>query len=63
MIWETWISRWEAALAACAKLGGDSRRLKIEAPASEAEVAAVERELGVALPFSFRETLVLPHFW
>lgn len=58
MIWDTWTSRWQEALEACSRLGGDVCELIIRQPASEAEVAAVEQELGVALPTSFRQVLI-----
>ena len=55
--WNTWQSRWEHALAACQRLGGDVHPLEIGPPATEPEVLAVERELGYRLPTSFRSVL------
>ncbi|MCC2669378.1 MAG: hypothetical protein K0Q72_1849 [Armatimonadetes bacterium] len=44
-------------LAACQRLGGDARELRIAPPATEAEVETVESELGQRLPASFRRVL------
>jgi hypothetical protein len=41
---------WRAALDACAALGGETRPLVIEPPATESRVAEVERALGQTLP-------------
>ncbi len=55
---DLWIARWEQALQACRRLGGDARELRICQPASEQAVAAVERELKLPLPSSFRQVLI-----
>lgn len=57
MVWDPWIKRWNAALQACNRLGGEARLLRVERPAADAEVFAVERELGLKLPGSLREVL------
>lgn len=56
-IWNNWQYRWESALAACQRLGGDARSLEIAPPASERDVLAVEQALGYRLPLSFRTVL------
>ncbi|SRR6266542_3258241 len=58
MVSDLWITRWEQALQACRHLGGDARELRIGQPATEQSVVAVERELKLALPSSFRQTLI-----
>ena len=63
-----WTPRWEAALEAARRLGGEDRAapgfnqpgLEIAPPASEADVHQVEQQLGVSLPSSLR--LVLCRF-
>ncbi|NRF96009.1 hypothetical protein HQN89_34975 [Paenibacillus frigoriresistens] len=40
------------------EIGGDVQEILIEEPASEIQVAEVERTLGVPLPTSFRKTLL-----
>jgi hypothetical protein len=55
---DLWKVRWEQALQACRRLGGDARKLSVGQPATEQAVAAVERELELALPSSFRQTLI-----
>ncbi len=57
--WDHWPSRWEVALEACRRLGGDARELVVSAPATEDEVQAVESELGLRIPGSFRKVLLL----
>lgn len=57
MQWDSWQSMWEAATAACTKMGGEVRPPEIEPPATEAEVAEVERALGRPLPAAFRTVL------
>ena len=52
-----WIARWQAALDACRRKGGEVSELVIGPPASEEEVAKLEAELGVSLPLSFRRVL------
>jgi SMI1 / KNR4 family (SUKH-1) len=55
---DLWITRWEQALQACRRLGGDARELSIGQPATEQAVVAVEKELKLALPSSLRQTLI-----
>ena len=57
-----WTRRWQAALDACQRKGGDATKddatkLVIGPPASEEAVEAIEAELGAALPVSFRRVL------
>jgi SMI1/KNR4 family protein SUKH-1 len=58
MQWEAWPSRWKAALQACERLGGETSELIIERPTSTAAVEAVEADLGIAIPGSFRTVLL-----
>lgn len=58
MLWEKWPERWEAAIIACERLGGETKDLQLGAPASEAEVSDVEQQLGTRLPNSFRHVLI-----
>jgi hypothetical protein len=64
---EEWPGRWRALRGACARHGttdrwqeGRSRppRFRVSPPATGAAVRAVERELGLALPPSFRRVLL-----
>jgi hypothetical protein len=57
MIWDHWPERWQAARQACERLGGDPLTMDVQGPATEAEVAAVQQELGIALPVSLRQVL------
>src|SRR5947207_1767702 len=57
MIWDTWVQRWNRALDACRVLGGDSRELIVGKPAETEAVAAVERELALEIPASFKRVL------
>ena len=52
-----WVSRWQAALDACKRKGGEVRELVIMPPASDKAVAEVEAELSVVFPTSFRRVL------
>ncbi len=58
MVWHELVQHWQSVLDAVARHGGETSELVIEAPASEEEVAALERELGSTLPASLRETLL-----
>jgi len=55
--YENWVQRWQAALNACQRKGGETSRLVIMPPASEEAVSQIEAELGVAMPASFRRVL------
>jgi hypothetical protein len=55
--YENWRHRCAAALRACNALGGDARPLCIGPPATDIEVAEIERALGLTLPASFRRVL------
>jgi hypothetical protein len=59
--WDSWQKRWRLAYDACCTLGSaakaNSSAPTVDPPASEAEIAAVERRLGVGLPTGFRNTL------
>ncbi len=55
--WTAWPARWEAALDACGKLGGETPQLVIKPPATNEELERVEAELGMRLPESFRTVL------
>ncbi len=57
VIWEQWITRWQAALSICRSSGGDASELIIAEPASEEEIQEVEQRLGYRLPASFRQVL------
>jgi hypothetical protein len=56
--WIDWPRRWNAALEACTKLGGEAKELIISEPATENEIQAVEAELGIRLPEGFRSVLL-----
>lgn len=56
--WDDWSLRWAAAAEACAAKGGEIRPLRKERPATESEVADIERRLGIRLPFSLRRVLL-----
>lgn len=58
MDWDRIVQQWQAVLDAVARLGGEASELVIEAPASEREVTAMERQLDVTLPSSLREALL-----
>jgi hypothetical protein len=58
-MWSTWKTRWEAALAACERLGGDIHPLEIAPVATEQEVVVIEHALGYQLPISFRTILTM----
>jgi hypothetical protein len=58
MVWDLWTTRWEQTLQACKRLGGDARDLNISQSAAKKAVAAVEQELKMALPSSFRQVLI-----
>ncbi|MBV9851383.1 MAG: SMI1/KNR4 family protein [Armatimonadetes bacterium] len=53
-----WVERWQAAIAACERLGGDNQSLTVAPPATPDEVAAAEKTLGIELPSSFRAALL-----
>ena len=57
MIWDTWGERWNLALEACSRQGGMTRPLAVGAPAAEQEIMAVEQDLRIMLPTSFRTVL------
>jgi hypothetical protein len=57
MKWNSWESKWEAALAACDRMGGEITPVTIEPPASERDVQRVEQSLGRPLPSAFRTVL------
>lgn len=44
------IKKWTAQLEVIERLGGETDKLIVEPPATEAEIARVEHELGVTLP-------------
>ena len=54
---DSWQPMWEAALAACDRMGGETTPLIIEPPAPEREVQEIERTLGQPLPSAFRTVL------
>lgn len=58
MNYNNWKNRWEKTLIAIERLGGESRGLIISKPASEEEIAAVEKTLGYELPKTFREIIL-----
>ncbi len=52
-----WVRRWQAALDACQRMGGEAHEMAILPPASEEDIAQVEAEIGRVLPTSFRKVL------
>jgi hypothetical protein len=54
---DEWVDRMKRMLLAVQQFGGETEPLVIAPPASEEEVAAVEAELGMAVPASFRKVL------
>lgn len=59
MEWEIWKNNWRKVLECVNRLGGEvSDDIYIDRPATEDEILAVEKELGVRLPESFRETML-----
>jgi hypothetical protein len=59
MLWDKWLARWKEFLDATDRLGGYVETpLEVDSPATEAEVAEVEEQLGFELPSSFRQTLL-----
>jgi hypothetical protein len=63
--WSQWTGRWEEALTAARRRGGEDHAapalqppgLIIEPPASEEDLRVVEDDLGMAVPPSFRSVL------
>lgn len=51
-------SKWTAQLEIIERLGGETDELIVEPPATEAEIAQLERELGATLPPVMRNTLL-----
>lgn len=58
MNWDQWVPRWERAIAACERKGGDTVCLRVGPPASLREVNDVESALGRPLPRDFRDVLL-----
>ncbi|HUS16449.1 MAG TPA: SMI1/KNR4 family protein [Chloroflexia bacterium] len=56
-LWREWPARWQAALHACTRKGGQSKPLVVDPPATEQEVVAVEAQLGFRIPVHFRTVL------
>jgi len=56
--WDNIVRYWQATLSAVEHLGGLTEKLIVEGPATEAEISAVESQLGLRLPASFRKTLL-----
>ena len=56
-LYENWISRWQAALDAYRRKGGEASELIILPPATPKAVAAAEAKFGLTLPPSFRKVL------
>jgi hypothetical protein len=56
--WSIFVDRLRRALAACDRLGGETRPLIIEPPAREVDVRATEAAIGLQLPSALRETLL-----
>ena len=57
-LYESWVHRWQAALDACRRKGGETSELVIMPPATSKAVAEVEVALGQELPASFRRVLL-----
>lgn len=57
MDWSQVVQQWRNTVDAVQQLGGLEIQLEIDDPATEAEVEAVEQELGMPLPSSFRDAL------
>src|SRR5947199_7991566 len=51
---ERWVAAIDRVADACARLGGERKPMRLEAPATIAEVSSVEKMLGHRLPASFR---------
>ena len=52
------LGQWRAQYEAIEKLGGETEQLTVEDPATEAEVARVEQELGLTLPPVMRNSFL-----
>lgn len=52
-----WASRWQAALDACKRKGGECRPLVIAPPALPNDVDEIEKKIAHVLPTSFRKVL------
>lgn len=49
---------WEATVAAIEAIGGEIQAFRVERPATQDAVDAAEQKLGIALPVSFKLTLL-----
>lgn len=58
MLWDNWTARWETAIGACNRLGGETENLLVLEPANDNAVNLVQRELGFNIPDSFRSVLL-----
>ncbi|WP_400164580.1 SMI1/KNR4 family protein [Brevibacillus sp. TJ4] len=56
--WENWVYRWEKMIEAISRVGGETKNVLIAPPASLPQVEQIEKTLGVALPPSFRKTVL-----
>jgi hypothetical protein len=56
--WNNWRARWEATAFACRAKGGEVQELRVDPPALESEVVAVEKELGQPIPEGMRSVLL-----
>ncbi len=51
------IRQLEATLAGISRIGAEARELRVDSPADESELIALENSLGMPLPCDFRRTL------
>lgn len=58
MDWNNIVQNWRKSIDAVQRLGGITEDVKVDGPATEAEVKTVERKLGIRLPSSFRYALL-----
>lgn len=59
MYYNKWTKKWVKTLKIVESCGGFVREMLIEPPASLEEVEEIEKKIGVPLPPSFRETLLI----
>ncbi len=53
-----WVSRWQATVDACERMGGYHVKLSVGPPASLEAITEVEALVGQSLPTSFRQVLL-----
>jgi cell wall assembly regulator SMI1 len=58
MNWKSTVENWQSTLKFNSEIGGDSRVLLIEEPASIIEIKSLEESIGIPLPNELKETLL-----